>query len=252
MSVRCRRGRMKEGRMIVAFALLIITHGASTASEYAIGTGFMISSGGLVLANRHVVAKCAGPIEVSYVASGRSRAVIVAKGRVLDLALLATGFRNTPYLRLHASEGKVTLPIRDELIFTLGFIGGKFSPRGGLITDVFDPVLEELTGDRRFSKAGAIISLNSGHGASGSPVLNSTGLLIGIIWGGHFSQPEFITPHMLNNAAIYGFLSANGVSVPMADKGPYDLQVSKGVWDHIVRITKHLSARTVRITCAVG
>lgn len=242
---------MKQGSMIVAIVLLIASNGASLASEYITGTGFMISSDGLVLTNHHVVAKCADPIEVKYFKSGRSRAVIIAKGKALDLALLATRFRSVPYLRLRANGGIVTLPTRGEIVHTLGFTGGVFSPRGGLITDTSDPALAERTGDPRFTEVGAIIGLDSGPGASGSPVLDDTGLLIGIIWGGHLSLPNYGVPHMLNNAAISGFLTANGVPVPVADTGPYPRYNLNSVLDHVVRIGGLLSETTVQITCPV-
>jgi S1-C subfamily serine protease len=244
------------GKGIVAFLLLISYNGASMATKYIVGTGFMISPNGLILTNRHVVEDCVGPIEARYIASGVSRAVIIAKGKTLDLALLATGFRDVPYLHLRENEGKVSLPVRDEFVHTLGFIENVFSPRGGTVTDTSDPALAKLTGKPILVDAGAIIGLNSGHGASGSPVVDDTGLLIGIIWGGPVGTPDYATPHMFNGAAIYSFLSANQIPVPMADTGPYSrsskVKSSHPAWDHIVQIEGFLSETTVRIACPAG
>ncbi len=57
---------------------------------------------------------------------------------------------------------------------------------------------------------------------------------------------------MLNNVAIYGFLTANGVPVPMADTGQIDPMGAKDGWDHITRVGEPLSVTTVKITCPVG
>ncbi len=244
--------RQWKARLILTIVLLIASFGTATASENVTGTGFVISPDGLVLTNRHVVERCMGPIEVKYIVSGLSHAVIVAKGQGLDFALLSTGFRNVPYLRLRRIDKNGTLPIRDELVHTLGFIDGEFSPRGGVITDISDPVLGERTGDPRSNALGAIISLNSGRGASGSPVLDNTGLLIGIIWGVDELRRDFVTPHMLNNIAIYAFLKANGVLAQMANKGPYDPVDSKNVWDHFTDIVGNMGGTTVQISCPIG
>jgi S1-C subfamily serine protease len=117
--------------------------------SYIVGTGFLISHEGFVLTNRHVVEGCDDPIEVTYnekvaeelhMPPPISRVKIVAQGKILDLALLATSFRNFPYLSLRGA-----LPKRDEFVHTLGFIGGEWSVRGGTIRDTPDPVLAQLS-----------------------------------------------------------------------------------------------------------
>src|SRR5215471_15719717 len=119
----------------IGICLLTAVCRTPLASTDILATGFVISADGFILTNRHVVESCAEPIDVQFIGSGSRRGVIVATGKSLVLALLATGFRHAPYLRLRASESKASLPIRGEPVHTLGFIGGEFSPRGGLITE---------------------------------------------------------------------------------------------------------------------
>ena len=107
--------------------------------------------------------------------------------------------------------------------------------------------------------------MESGHGASGSPIVDDSGLLIGIIWGGKgnegephiLNEPLLNEPHILNNLAIYSFLKANDVSVPLEDIGPYPphWQVkdpeerSDKFWHHQAELLSLLATTTVRITC---
>jgi S1-C subfamily serine protease len=241
---------------------------AATTHFYIVGTGFLVSPEGFVLTNRHVVEECADPIEATYnekvaehlqIPPPISRVKILAQGKTLDIAVLATDFRNFPYLRLRAERGKISdgsLPKRDEFVTTLGFIGGEWSVRGGQITDTFDPLLAKLSESAPnlpapgYGAFGAVVSLGSGHGASGSPIVDDSGLLLGIIWGGIGNEGE---PHILNNVAIYAFLKAHGVPVPMANIGPYPPRWHGRGMDawmkHTAAILGLLMRTTVRITC---
>ncbi len=238
-----------------------------TPHSYWIGTGFLVSPKGFVLTNRHVVEDCADPIEATYnekaaeylkIPPPISRVEVVARGKILDLALLATGFRKFPYLRMRGERGQIgeaSLPQQHELVTTLGFEGGEWNVRGGMIEDTSDPFLAEVNPTVKLSAPGyaglgAVVSLQSGHGASGSPVVDDSGLLIGIIWGGKGSEGE---PHILNNGAIYVFLKANDVSVPLEDIGPYPPHwQGRGLhkfFDHQADLLSLLMTTTVRITC---
>lgn len=224
--------------ILAALALVLMTGvvGAQDSEIYGIGTGFLISADGLVLTNRHVVSKCVDPPEVSYVVSGRSKAKVIAQGRKLDLALLKTDFRDVPFLRLRTKGGKISLPVVDEIIHTVGFFEGEWNPRGGQVIQSSDPELLTVPGQPLFSKAGSVIRLHSGPGASGSPVLDENGLLIGIIWAKtkeHWDEPWI---HILNNVALYSFLRIHGVPIPTSDIGPNPISKAKGVWEHIVQM----------------
>lgn len=239
-----------------------------TADAHIVATGFLISPEGFVLTNRHVVDHCGGPIEATYnekvaeslkIPPPISPAQVVARGKTLDLALLATGFRNFEYLRLRGNGGRIrdaSLPQQDEFVTTLGFMDGEWNPRGGMISKTSDPLLAKMPQSTAklpgpgYAALGAVVDLQTGTGASGSAVLDDSGLVIGIIWGGVGNEGE---PHILNNLAIYAFLTANGVSVPLEDIGPYPPHWQgrgvKAFFNHQADLLSVLAMTTVRITC---
>ena len=242
---------MKTGFVIVSLVVLIASCGAATASEYASGTGFLISPKGLILTNRHVVEDCEGPITATYVTVGSRQAEIVVMGKGLDLAVLTTNSQDVPYLKLRASEGTVDLPVLKEQVHTFGFHQGGATPHGGLIWKLSSNVLGEL------APVGAVIDTNSGPGASGSPVVDDSGLVLGIIWLLDHSDPDRVRPHMINSVGIYLFLEVHGIQIELSEVGPHPNpnpkpKDVKELVDHLADIVGLLFRTTVRITCPVG
>lgn len=219
--------------------------------NYAIGTGFLISPDGLVLTSRPVVSKCVDLPEVGYVVSGRSKATVIALGQEIDLALLKTDFRGVPYLRLRAGGVQTALPVVGEMIFTLGIISGEFSATLGEVIQSDDPEQPLL------SEAGSVLELYDGGGGAGAPVVDMTGLLIGIMWG---KNPTDDTKfHILNNAALHAFLSMHGVPVPTEDLGPHLPRRAEGTAEmkkeimlgHFTKIAGVLTKTTVKVACPI-
>lgn len=138
----------------------------------ATGTGFLISSQGHILTNSHVVAGCS---DVQAVAgSSTLPAAIVASDQQNDLALLKTApwehpalsFRADHRLRLGESVAILGYPLQRLVSTSITLTSGNISALAGLGNDV------------RVLQFTAPIQ----PGNSGGPVLDASGLVIGMVF----------------------------------------------------------------------
>jgi S1-C subfamily serine protease len=153
------------------------------------GTGFAVSSGGLLLTNRHVVIDSAGnrPTRIG-VQFSHSREVLRARianvSADADIALLQitdTGtFATVQALRTDLATTQVGDPIA-----LLGFPLGLDAPMGGTAgARIVEPTLVPGTIGKVLPDSLLQLDAYSGTGASGSPIFDRAGQVIGIEFGG--------------------------------------------------------------------
>jgi putative serine protease PepD len=143
--------------------------------QTASGTGFAVSSGGLVVTNEHVV-DGAGKVTVTL-SDGTSRpASVVGQDRSTDLALLRvdTGGRALTPLKLADSD-------RAQIGDATYAIGNPFGLEGTLTTGIVSATGRTIAAPNGSSIGGVIqtdAALNPGN--SGGPLLDAHGQVIGI------------------------------------------------------------------------
>jgi len=153
------------------------------------GTGFAVGREGLLVTNRHNVlgerGDTASRIAVKFVNTGRwlpARVVKISAHPDEDLALIQLDGAGTYPVVDGVSSGTDTR--EGTSVVTLGFPLGYDTPQEGAGQDfVAKSTLNAGTVSKRTSSVLQIDSY-AAHGSSGSPVFNSLGLVVGVIFGG--------------------------------------------------------------------
>jgi putative serine protease PepD len=130
------------------------------------GTGFVVSSDGLVLTNHHVVGR-EGPIEVQLPGGDAFLARTVASEPAADLALLRIPLRSDKFLHLGSSKDTRV----GQEVFALG------TPQG-LQGTVTKGIVSAKRSDFGVRVLQIDAALNPGN--SGGPVLNASGEVVGV------------------------------------------------------------------------
>jgi S1-C subfamily serine protease len=152
------------------------------------GTGFCVNPNGTMLTNRHVVMNDQGerPLRIAIQFSG-SREVLpgrlVRAGTDVDIAVIRVDARGPfPVVAGLATDGAAQ---EGDPIALVGFPLGVDLPQGGTPSQ---PIVRAslMTGTVSRLLGDSLIQLDafSGTGASGSPILDRTGRVIGIEFGG--------------------------------------------------------------------
>lgn len=196
------------------------TPAASASPAAGYGTGFLVSAGGHVLTNRHVVADCRG-----ITVDGKT-AILLAEDQTFDLALLQVAglegstpasFAQDP-ARLNSDVTVAGYPLPDLL-------GGLNITRGAVTS------LKGIGGDGINMQISAPVQ----PGNSGGPVINAFGQVVGVVVAkldAAFALKEYADIPQNVNFAIRGeiaklFLAQNGVdpviAAPGAAVAPEDL-----------------------------
>lgn len=165
------------------------------------GTGFALDAHTLVT-NRHVVADSKRITITTY--DGRSiDATAASSTTVADIAIITTEEAIGNAFALRALED----PFEGDVITVVGY------PNGGRLTTSPGVVLGPTT-DPLGGAVGTVLatSANVEQGSSGSPVLDESGRVVGVIYAKNFSNQSFIVPISTLNT----LLSENGLFVPEA------------------------------------
>jgi serine protease Do len=153
------------------------------------GTGFAVTSGGLLLTNRHVVTDSAGnrPQRIAVQFSG-SRDVLHARVEKVsadaDIALLQITDTGT-FPTVHALRTDLSGTQVGDPIALIGFPLGLDAPMGGTAgATIVEPTLAPGTIGKLLPDSLLQLDAYSGTGASGSPIFDRQGQVIGIEFGG--------------------------------------------------------------------
>ncbi len=152
--------------------------GSSDLQQVGAGSGFFVSSDGLIVTNKHVVSDSNASYTVITSDGKQYTAQVVAQDPVNDLALVKIKISNAPYLQLASSSG---LQVGQQVIAIGNSLGqyqntvtsGIISGIGRQITAGGEDGSEQLNGVIQTDAA-----INPGN--SGGPLLNSLGQVVGI------------------------------------------------------------------------
>lgn len=243
-------------RTVTRFApllvLLLVLAPAALAQRVGAGTAFFVNDNGDALTNAHVLRDC-DPDRVFVRARNDEwrPARVLAIDPDFDIASLATGIATNAFAAVRVAPGTTTVSIPEppEDIFTGGF--------DGTDDETFDLQLrwgqiQEGPPPNDFPYLN-IMRNASGPGASGSPVLDYGGLLVGIIYArtnfpaldlegladsGYGEHWVFVH----NNNAIVQFANRTGLAI--------NAWYPDGNLDPIA-IARHLGNVTLQVACVL-
>jgi hypothetical protein len=149
-----------------AVVLLVVSD--ATGSEIATGTGFLISTDGKLISNRHVIESAANGIAKAENGGLLPIEGVLAEDPTNDLVLLKLAAKDLPYLRLNH---KATAEVGTRV----AVIGSPLGLEGTLSEGIISALRDVASGVKMFQMTAAI-----SPGSSGSPVLNAKGEVVGI------------------------------------------------------------------------
>lgn len=162
----------------------------SNVGSVIIGTAFLYNENGDMFTNRHVVDNCdPSSIIVSMKDGEVSNASVIAISSKSDIAAISTTIRRDTFASFRTYPSRhVILPAIPEDVFTAGFTNdstwkNRIQGTWGQVIGFVDEQ-NSIAPDGKTTKEN-IARMNVGRGASGSPILDYHGLLVGIVYGGH-------------------------------------------------------------------
>ena len=169
--------------------LVCIAANAHAAADFFAGTGFFYNTNGDLLTNRHVIEKCAtGSILVRPENGNIYPARVLAVDDRIDLAAISIEYAPERFasLRLFPGTKTISVPESIEDVFSAGFSDPsknnfKMQYKWGQIQQWKDPNKFPYVNRMR---------MDAYPGASGSPILDYAGLLVGIVFAGSVGRAE--------------------------------------------------------------
>ncbi|HUC88757.1 MAG TPA: trypsin-like peptidase domain-containing protein [Candidatus Paceibacterota bacterium] len=161
------------------FQTPIYTPNGTEKQEIGSGSGFIISSDGLIVTNNHVVADTGAIYEVLLNNGKKYTAKVLARDSVLDVALVKISATNLPYLDLADSD---SLNV-GQTVIAIGNALGEFT--NTVSVGVVSGLSRSITAGDEFGQSerlGKVIQTDAAinPGNSGGPLLNLSGQVVGI------------------------------------------------------------------------
>lgn len=217
------------------------------------GTGFFYNYDGDLFTNRHVISGCQiNSILVRTYDKNWHKARILAVDSRLDIAALSIDHEVPAFasFRLYSGTRSVTVPEETEDAFSAGFSSPEahnfdLQYKWGQIQPWKDPNKFPYVNRMR---------MDAYPGASGSPVLDYAGLLIGIVFAGSVdSAPDYdnLRPvgygdkwiFIYNNNALVSFANQHGLKYNAWEK--WERKDPTFIWSHADRITTLILCKTL-------
>lgn len=225
----------------------------AAAVEITAGTGFFYNSNGDLFTNRHVVASCAGErLRVRTHDQVWHSARVLAKDTRVDIAALSIDQHVEAFasFRLFQGTKSVSVPDGVEDVFSAGFSSPdqnnfKLQYKWGQIQPWKDPNMFPYVHRMR---------MDAYPGASGSPILDYAGLLIGIVFASSVDPaPDYQDLRTSGYGDKWIFIYNSNAMLLFANK--YGLRYN--AWDKWERkdpvfIAGHASRITTLIVCQAG
>ena len=218
----------------------IFTPNQTEKKQLGSGSGFLISSDGLVVTNKHVVIDKESIYEVLLNNGKKYTATVLARDGVLDIALLKINANNLPYLNLADSS---TLEVGQSVI-AIGNALGEFknSVSLGVVSGLSRSVIAGGGGGQS-ERLDKVIQTDAAinPGNSGGPLLNLHGDVVGInvavVQGSAnvgFALPINSVKSAINSVVKTGkivrpFIGIRYVTITSEIKAKYNLSVDYGL-----------------------
>lgn len=219
--------------------------------ETTSGTAFFINNLGYLLTNAHLVEDDCNLIYIIDNNNNRiSMATLENIDHTRDLALLKVDniSRYYVFFRFDSSHFSASPINIDEYIHVYGFPFGNFEGRGGLIKEDNCP---------RFRNNGFTIGLSNNFGSSGSPIFDTYGLVIGVLYGGASEDGQYeengelkLSVYAMNINNIIPFIIES--EIPIATYSEEDIKnilPNETFFESTKRINRIASEVVVKIVC---
>lgn len=222
----------------------------SPQGTISLGTGFFFNRNGDFFTNRHVVSGCRPGDIRARTADGFWHTVeLLALDTNADIAAgsIKKSVDSFASIRVHGSTGYVSVPEETEDVFSAGFSAPdrnrlKLQTKWGQIQAWNDP------NERPFIQR---MRMDAFPGASGSPILDYAGLLVGILFAGSkYPAPDINSLRTSGYGDKWIFFYNNNAIVEFANKEKLSYS-AWGEWERKdpIFIARHARRITVLLAC---
>jgi serine protease Do len=220
----------------------VYTQNGTEKQQLGSGSGFIISSNGLIVTNNHVVDQTGVDYTVLLNSGKEYKATVLAKDSILDVALIKITASNLPYLSF-ADSDKLEV---GQSVVAIGNALGQFgnTVSSGVISGLSRNITAGDNSTGQTETLDKVIQTDAAinPGNSGGPLLNLYGEVVGInvarVEGSSnvgFSIPinsvkSVISSFQKTGIIVRSYIGVRYVAITSDIKSKYNLSVDYGIW----------------------